>query len=128
MTTDIHNTACIPPSAKRPSTAATTSVTTTVIPQQQQQIANVPFSPMDQIEELDVVAAYCYQQQPPPTPTSSTTTTASAASNEGAVTAATSATPNTATTQEVEVDTLEKALGIEFHDPNGVVQRQLLAK
>ena len=123
MTTDIHNTACIPPSAKRPSTAATTAV----IPQQQQQIANVPFSPMDQIEELDVVAAYCYQQQPPPA-TSSTTTTASAASNEGAVTAATSATPNTATTQEVEVDTLEKALGIEFHDPNGVVQRQLLAK
>ena len=125
MTTDIHNTACIPPSAKRPSTGAAT--TTTVIPQQQQQIANVPFSPMDQIEELDVVAAYCYQQQPPPA-TSSTTTTASAASNEGAVTAATSATPNTATTQEVEVDTLEKALGIEFHDPNGVVQRQLLAK
>ena len=123
MTTDIHNTACIPPSAKRPSTAATA----TVIPQQQQQIANVPFSPMDQIEELDVVAAYCYQQQPPPA-TSSTTTTASAASNEGAVTAATSATPTTATTQEVEVDTLEKALGIEFHDPNGVVQRQLLAK
>ena len=121
MTTDIHNTACIPPSAKRPSTAATT---TTVIPQQQQQIANVPFSPMDQIEELDVVAAYCYQQQPPPT--SSTTTTASAASNEGAVTAVTSAAPTTA--QEVEVDTLEKALGIEFHDPNGVVQRQLLAK
>ena len=28
----------------------------------------------------------------------------------------------------VEVDSLEKALGIEFHDPNGVVQRQLLAK
>ena len=118
MTTDIHNTACIPPSAKRPSTAATSVTTTaTTIPQQ---IANVPFSPMDQIEELDVVAAYCYQQQTPSQATSSNA--ASAASSERAVTAETS------TTQEVEVDTLEKALGIEFHDPNGVVQRQLLAK
>ena len=31
-------------------------------------------------------------------------------------------------TATVEVDCLEKALGIEFSDPNGVVQRQLLAK
>ncbi len=33
---------------------------------------------------------------------------------------------STATAEDVE--SLEKALGIDFHDPNGVVQRQLLAK
>ena len=68
MTTDIHNAACIPPSAKRP-TNNTTSTTAANLQQQQQQqqqpqqLATVPFSPMDQMEELDVVAAYCY----PPT-------------------------------------------------------------
>ena len=69
-----------------------------------------------------------------PTPTSGTPASAAvvaavaaAASNGVAVTAVTaSAAP---TPQEVvEVHSLEKALGIEFHDPNGVVQRQLLAK
>ena len=62
VTTDIHNAACIPPSAKRPTNNTTT---TTNLQQQQttappQQLGTVPFSPMDQMEELDVAAAYCY--------------------------------------------------------------------
>ena len=63
MTTDIHNAACIPPSAKRPTNNTTTTATN--LQQQQQtappqQLGTVPFSPMDQMEELDVAAAYCY--------------------------------------------------------------------
>ena len=61
VTTDIHNAACIPPSAKRPTNNTTTTATNL---QQQtappQQLGTVPFSPMDQMEELDVAAAYCY--------------------------------------------------------------------
>ena len=63
-----------------------------------------------------------------PTATSGTPASAVAAvaASNGAVTAVTASAP---TPQEVvEVESLEKALGIEFHDPNGVVQRQLLAK
>ena len=64
-----------------------------------------------------------------PTATSGTPASAAVAAvaaSNGAVTAVTASAP---TPQEVvEVDSLEKALGIEFHDPNGVVQRQLLAK
>ena len=78
--------------------------------------SSVPFSPMDQIEELDVVAAYCggYNH-----------TTAASAASDSAVTAA-----EASASQEVAVDCLEKALGIDFStaDPSGVVQRQLLAK
>ena len=160
MTTDIHNAACIPPSAKRP-----TNNTTTNLQQQQQtappqQLGTVPFSPMDQMEELDVAAAYCYPltvskhffinccvfsrkkksfknqtfiifQGTVPTATSGTPASAVAAvaaASDG-VTTATAVTASAPTPQEVvEVDSLEKALGIEFHDPNGVVQRQLLAK
>ena len=70
---------------------------------------------MDQMEELDVVAAYCGSY-----PTSSASAASAAAS-----TAVTAVTANGG--QPVEVDSLEKALGIEFHDPN-VVQRQLMAK
>ena len=63
VTTDIHNAACIPPSAKRPTNNTTTTATN--LQQQQQtappqQLGTVPFSPMDQMEELDVAAAYCY--------------------------------------------------------------------
>ena len=64
---------------------------------------------MDQMEELDV---YCGSYQ---------NSTASAASNVPAVSAVAN------NSQAVEVESLEKALGIEFHDPT-VVQRQLMAK
>ena len=54
------------------------------------------------------------------TATSPASNSAAAATQQAAVAAASNA---------VEVDlSLEKALGIEFSDPNGVVQRQLLAK
>ena len=71
VTTDIHNAACIPPSAKSsrsstavactPPTSSSSSTTTTVLhhPHHPLPQTSVPFSPMDQIEELDVVAAYC---------------------------------------------------------------------
>ena len=114
VTTDIHNAACIPPSAKRPNNV--------LQPQQPPHThgqpltaSTVPFSPMDQMEELDVVAAYCGSY---PTPSAS-------AASAAASTAVTAVTANGG--QPVEVDSLEKALGIEFHDPN-VVQRQLMAK
>lgn len=70
---------------------------------------------MDQMEELDVVAAYCGQYP----------TTVSAASAASNVASAVTAVANGS--HAVEVDSLEKALGIEFHDPS-VVQRQLMAK
>ena len=113
MTTDIHNTACIPPSAKRSTTASALQHPPPM------PTSSVPFSPMDQIEELDVVAAYCSGYST----TSAATVAAVSAASSSAVTAA-------STSQEVPVDCLEKALGIEFSpaDPNGVVQRQLLAK
>ena len=66
-----------------------------------------------------------------PTATSGTPASAVAAvaAASNGVTTATAVTASAPTPQEVvEVDSLEKALGIEFHDPNGVVQRQLLAK
>ena len=102
VTTDIHNTACIPPSAKRPtpSSTATSVSASTVLQMTSGASGPVPFSPMDQIEELDV---FCGGYS------NSTVTATSAAS-----------------TASTEVDSLEKALGIEFHDPN--VHRQLLAK
>ena len=71
VTTDIHNAACIPPSAKSsrsstavactPPTSSSSSTSTTVLhhPHHPLPQTSVPFSPMDQIEELDVVAAYC---------------------------------------------------------------------
>ena len=115
VTTDIHNAACIPPSAKRPNNSSNSSLQQ---PQQQPPPQPLPFSPMDQMEELDVVAAYCGSY---PTGTSASVVASVAASAASAVTAAANS------SQAVEVESLEKALGIEFHDPN-VVQRQLLAK
>ena len=67
-----------------------------------------------------------------PTATSGTPASAVAAvaAASNGVTTATAVTASAAPTPQevVEVHSLEKALGIEFHDPNGVVQRQLLAK
>ncbi len=59
-------------------------------PQQSHQQQHQPaiFSPIEQMEELDVVSAYCYGDE--------------------------------------DVESLEKALGIDFQDPN--MQRELLAK
>lgn len=73
---------------------------------------------MDQIEELDVVAAYCYP----------TTTVAAASAVATTTSSVPAATAVTATASNENVDCLEKALGLEFSDPSGVVQRQLLAK
>jgi hypothetical protein len=123
VTTDIHNTACIPPptTSKRPNLHHAASQPQIQPMDPSHHPGSVPFNPMDQIEEIDV-AAYCGGYQP-----SSTTSTAAASAASATVTAATTA---SGTTAQDDVDCLEKALGIDFHDPN-VVQnhhRQLLAK
>lgn len=73
---------------------------------------------MDQIEELDV---YCANYTPNSAASAGNSASVAVTAASAVTSAATEATP-------VEVDCLEKALGIEFSDPNGVVQRQLLAK
>lgn len=105
VTTDIHNTACIPPSAKRPTPSSSATSASSVL-QMTSGTGPVPFSPMDQIEELDV---FC-----------------GGYNSASAGTAASAASTTASNSVSVEVDSLEKALGIEFHDPN--VHRQLLAK
>ena len=66
VTTDIHNEACLPPPTKR-SLMDGDHITIESIDAHNGQIVIqttssnvVPFSPMEQIEELDVVASYCY--------------------------------------------------------------------
>ena len=77
---------------------------------------------MDQIEELDVVAAYCEGFNGSAVSTSNQNSRTTASLAESAVVAS-----RNPASGEVEVDSLEKALGIEFTDSAGV-QRQLLAK
>merc|ERR1712008_145385 len=128
-------------------TSSSSSTTTTVLhhPHHPLPQTSVPFSPMDQIEELDVVAAYCvgagYNASASaasaatatgtPAPTSALSPSSILLKEPPArvLTSGVQAIPVVASgTATVEVDCLEKALGIEFSDPNGVVQRQLLAK
>ena len=65
VTTDVHNEACLPPPTKR-SVIDGDHITIDhhngqiVIQTSQPNGVVVPFSPMEQIEELDVVASYCY--------------------------------------------------------------------
>jgi hypothetical protein len=66
----------------------------------------VPFSPMEQMEELDVVASYC-----------------GSGGNRGSG----DGEHGTAAGGFSEGTSLEEALGIDFNDPN-VVQRELIAK
>ena len=70
VTTDVHNSACLPPPTKRSMLSAEQNQHITlehhngqlVIQTTQANGIAVPFSPMDQIEELDVVASYCYDE------------------------------------------------------------------
>ena len=78
VTTDVHNEACLPPPTKRSiidgdhitidhhngqiviQTSQASDSSHLVIQTTQPNGVVVPFSPMEQIEELDVVASYCY--------------------------------------------------------------------
>ena len=62
VTTDVHNSAGLPPPTKR-SLLSVDDLTLddhNIVIQTTQSTNVVPFSPMEQIEELDVVASYCY--------------------------------------------------------------------
>ena len=66
VTTDVHNSACLPPPTKRSMLSAEQNQHITLehhngqLVIQTTQANGIPFSPMEQIEELDVVASYCY--------------------------------------------------------------------
>lgn len=70
VTTDIHNTAGLPPPPKRSSIFVDSNSHITldnhsnqIVIQTTQSNGVVTYSPMDQIEDLDVVTTYCYEDE-----------------------------------------------------------------